>query len=133
MLNKATVIGNLGINADVRATRDGVTVVNLSVASNEVFRDKNGVRQKRTEWHRVSVFGKPADALKDFLVKGRQVYIEGRLETTKYEDSHGVERYNTRIVVRPGRGLIQLLGHRSQRTSEPTQKSVKEELESLND
>jgi single-strand DNA-binding protein len=133
MLNRATLIGNLGADADVRATRDGVTVVNLRVASNERFRDKNGNPQQRTEWHRVTVFGQVAEALQDYLVKGRQVYIEGKMETSNYEDSEGVQRWNTKIVVRPGRGLIQLLGARPQRPVAASSEEVDKALKSLED
>lgn len=97
-LNKAMIIGNLGADPEVRYTKSGSAVSNLSVATNEKWTDKSGQRQERTEWHRVVVFGKTAENCSKYLKKGRQVYVEGRIQTNDWEDKDGNKRYTTEIV-----------------------------------
>lgn len=97
-LNKAMIIGNLGADPDVRFTNSGTPVCDLSVATNEKWKDKSGQKQERTEWHKVTVFGKTAENCGKYLKKGRQVYVEGRIQTEQWEDRDGNKRYTTKII-----------------------------------
>jgi len=97
-VNKVILIGNLGNDPDVRTTQSGTPVANLSIATNEVFKDASGERQERTEWHRVVAFGRTAENCGKYLSKGRSVYVEGRLQTRKWTDQNGQDRYSTEIV-----------------------------------
>ncbi|MFP4597838.1 MAG: single-stranded DNA-binding protein [Persicimonas sp.] len=97
-VNKAIIIGNLGSDPEVRYTQSGTAVANLSIATNERWTDKSGQKQERTEWHRVVVFGKTAENCQKYLSKGRQVYVEGRLQTDEWEDRDGNKRKTTEIV-----------------------------------
>ncbi len=108
-INKAIIVGNLGDDPEVRYTPNGDQVASISVATTEYWKDRNtGERQERTEWHRISLFGRTAETAGQYLKKGSQVYIEGRLQTSKYTDNNGIERYQTNI-----RGdVMQMLGSR---------------------
>lgn len=98
MLNKATLIGNLGRDPEVRYTPDGLAVANFSIATSEKWKDKNsGEMQERTEWHRIVAFGRLGEICGEYLSKGKQVYIEGRIQTRSWEKD-GVTRYTTEIV-----------------------------------
>src|SRR5262245_22711638 len=97
-VNKVILIGNLGADPDLRYTSGGQAVCDLRVATNESWNDKNGQKQERTEWHRVVFWGKPAEIIKQYLSKGRRIYIEGRLQTRSWEDKQGQKRYTTEIV-----------------------------------
>lgn len=98
-VNKVILIGNLGADPELKYTPTGNRpVCNLSVATNEVFKDKGGQRQERTEWHRVTVWGEQAENCNKYLRKGRSVYIEGRLQTRSWDDKEGKKRYSTEIV-----------------------------------
>src|SRR5271155_971032 len=109
-INKAIVVGNLGRDPEVRALPSGQNVANFSLATTERFTDRSGTKQQRTEWHRVVAFGKLADTCQQFLTKGRQVYVEGRLTTRRYEAKDGSgTRYQTEIVARQ----MRLLGNRA--------------------
>ena len=96
-VNKAIIIGNLGADPEVKTSQGGTTFANLSVATNEKWTDKSGQKQERTEWHRVTVFGKTAENCGKYLKKGRQVYVEGKIQTDKYEKD-GQTHYSTKIV-----------------------------------
>jgi len=104
-LNKVMVIGNLGSDPEVRTTQGGTTVANFSVATTEV-RGSGDERQEFTEWHRIVVWGRQAETCQQYLTKGRQVYLEGRLQTRSYEDREGVKRSATEIVAQQ----VQFLG-----------------------
>ncbi len=110
-INKVIVIGNLGANPEIRTLpKSGENVANFSVATKERFTDRAGTKQERTEWHRVVAFGRIADTCQQFLSKGRQVYVEGRLTTRQYEAKDGSgKRYRTEIVARQ----LRLLGNRA--------------------
>ncbi len=110
-INKVIVIGNLGANPVIRTLpKSGQNVANFSLATTERFTDRNGDKQERTEWHRVVAFGRIADTCQQFLTKGRQVYVEGRLTTRQYEAKDGSgKRYRTEIVARQ----LRLLGNRA--------------------
>ncbi|MCB0413168.1 MAG: single-stranded DNA-binding protein [Bdellovibrionales bacterium] len=97
-VNKAIIIGRLGTDPEIRQVSSGQTVATLSVATSEAWNDKNGQKQERTEWHRVVVWGKLAELCGKYLSKGRQVYLEGRLQTRSWEDQQGQKRYTTEIV-----------------------------------
>jgi single-strand DNA-binding protein len=97
-VNKVILIGNLGADPELKYTASNRPVCNLSVATNEVFKDKSGQRQERTEWHRVTVWGEQAEHCSKYLSKGRSVYVEGRLQTRSWDDKEGKKRYSTDIV-----------------------------------
>lgn len=110
MLNKVLIIGNLGRDPEIRHTQSGDTVCNLSVATSESWRDKNsGEKREKTEWHRVSIFGKTAEFAEKYLRKGSKVYIEGQLQTRKWTDQSGAEKYATEIVISGFKGALQAL------------------------
>ena len=95
-VNKALIIGSVGKDPEVRATADGNCIVNLSVATSESYKDKGGNKVENTEWHRVSAFGKLAEIIRDYVVKGSKVYIEGKIKTRKWQDKDGKDQYTTR-------------------------------------
>ncbi len=97
-VNKVILLGNLGRDPETRYTTGGDAVTNLNIATSEQWKDKSGEKQERTEWHRVVLFGRQAEVAGEYLKKGRPVYIEGRLQTRKYTDKDGVEKYSTEIV-----------------------------------
>jgi single-strand DNA-binding protein len=97
-VNKVILLGNLGRDPETRYTTGGDAVTNLNIATSEQWKDKSGEKQERTEWHRVVLFGRQAEIAGEYLKKGRSVYIEGRLQTRKYTDKDGVEKYSTEIV-----------------------------------
>lgn len=97
-MNKAIIIGNLGGDPEKRVTGNGQAVTTFNVATNERWTDKSGQKQERTEWHRIVVWGTQADSCAQYLAKGRQVYIEGRLQTRQWDDKEGNKRYTTEIV-----------------------------------
>lgn len=96
-VNKTILVGNLGRDAELRYTPGGAAVATLNLATQEVWNDKSGQRQEKTEWHRVILWGKPAEALAEYLTKGKQIYIEGRLQTRQWDDKDGNKRYTTEI------------------------------------
>jgi single-strand DNA-binding protein len=96
-LNKVILIGNLGRDPEVRYTQSGTAVANFTLATNEVWTDKGGERQERTEWHRIVVWGKQAEIVREYLSKGRQVYVEGSLQTRQWDDREGNKRTTTEI------------------------------------
>ena len=105
-VNTVTVIGNLGGDPQTRSLPSGDSVANFSLATTERFTDRSGARQERTEWHRIVAFGKLAETCAQYLSKGRQVYVEGRLTTREYEAKDGSgKRYRTEIVARQVRFL----------------------------
>lgn len=97
-LNKVMIIGRLGKDPEVRYTQGGQAVASLSVATDSRWTNKSGERQEKTEWHRVKAWGKLAELAGEYLAKGRQVYVEGRLETSEYTDKEGVKKYSTEII-----------------------------------
>jgi single-strand DNA-binding protein len=97
-LNKAILIGNLGKDPEVRYTPSGLGIANFNIATSETWTNKEGEKETRTEWHRIVAFGKLAEICGEYLSKGKQVYIEGRIQTRDWEDQNGVKRYTTEIV-----------------------------------
>ena len=96
-VNKVILVGNLGRDAELRYTPGGAAVAKFSIATTEVWNDKGGQRQERTEWHNIDLWGKQAESLSEYLVKGKQVYVEGRLQTDEYTDKEGVKRKSTKV------------------------------------
>jgi single-strand DNA-binding protein len=113
-VNKVILVGNLGRDPEVRSFPNGGKVCNLRIATSETWRDKaTGERKERTEWHSVAIFSEPlAKIAEQFLRKGSKVYLEGQLETRKWQDQSGNDRYSTEVVLRPYRGELTLLDSR---------------------
>lgn len=115
-VNKVILIGNLGRDPEVRTFQNGGKVCNLRIATSESWKDRNtGERRERTEWHSVAIFSEPlARIAEQYLRKGSKVYIEGQLETRKWQDQSGQDRYSTEVVLRPYRGELTLLDSRGE-------------------
>lgn len=112
-VNKVILVGNLGKDPEVRYTPDGRGIANLTVATSETWKDKSsGQQQEKTEWHRVVIFGKLAEIAGEYLRKGSQVYLEGKLQTRKWQDKDGADRYSTEVVIDGFTGSMQMLGSR---------------------
>ena len=107
-VNKVILIGNLGVDPELRYTSGNQAVADLRLATSRRWRDKNGEMQEDTQWHRVVVWGRQAEQCKEYLAKGRQVFIEGRLQTRSWEDREGAKRYTTEVVAQN----VQFLGNR---------------------
>lgn len=97
-VNNVNILGHLGRDPETRFMPDGKPVTNLNIATSKVFKDKNGEKQERTEWHRIVLFGRNAEVAKEFLKKGSMAHITGELRTRKWTDKAGVERYTTEII-----------------------------------
>lgn len=111
-VNKVILIGNLGQEPEVRYMPNGSPVANITLATSEIWRDKQtGENREKTEWHRVVLFGKLAEVAGEYLHKGSQIYIEGSLQTRKWQDQNGLDRYTTEVIVNVG-GTMQMLGGR---------------------
>ncbi|RJG49411.1 single-stranded DNA-binding protein [Motilimonas pumila] len=112
-INKVILVGNLGQDPEVRYMPNGGGVANITIATSESWRDKQtGEQKEKTEWHRVVLFGKLAEVAGEYLRKGSQVYIEGQLQTRKWQDQNGQDRYSTEVVVQGFNGVMQMLGGR---------------------
>ena len=113
-VNKVILIGNVGRDPEIRYTQSGEPIANFTLATNEVWNDKSGQKQERTEWHRVEVFGKTAQVVRDYVTKGRPVYVEGSIRYEEWTDKDGNKRNTTRVRVSgPGSRLV-LLGSRGE-------------------
>ncbi|MEC9216875.1 MAG: single-stranded DNA-binding protein [Pseudomonadota bacterium] len=115
-VNKVTLIGNLGRDPEVRSTQDGMKIVNLSLATSENWKDRNsGERRERTEWHRVVIFNENlARVAEQYLRKGSKIYVEGQLQTRKWTDQNGQDRYTTEVVLQRYRGELTMLDGRGE-------------------
>ncbi len=111
-LNKVILIGNLGRDPELRYTQSGQAVANFTLATTESITKRDGEREDRTEWHRIVAWGKLAEICGEYLSKGRQIYVEGRIQTREWEDKEGNKRWTTEIVARN----MQMLGRRSEGT-----------------
>ena len=96
-VNKVILVGNLGRDSELRYTPGGAAVATLNLATTEVWNDRNNQRQEKTEWHRVVLWGKQAESLQEYLTKGKQIYVEGRLQTRQWDDKDGNKKYTTEI------------------------------------
>lgn len=108
-VNKVILVGNLGKDPEVRYMPSGDAITNITLATTDSWKDKNGEKQEKTEWHRVAFFGRLAEIAGEYLKKGSQVYVEGRLQTRKWQDKEGQDRYTTEIIA----DRMQMLGSRS--------------------
>lgn len=128
-VNRVILVGNVGKDPETFATQDGRKIVNLSIATSETWRDKqSGERRERTEWHRVVIFNEGlAKIAEQYLRKGSKIYIEGQLQTRKYTDKEGVERYSTEIVLQQYRGELTLLDSKGDREEAPAQRREPEQ------
>ena len=114
-INKVILVGNLGADPEVRFMPNGNAVANITIATSDSWRDKqSGEQREKTEWHRVVLFGKLAEVAGEYLRKGSQVYIEGQLQTRKWQDQSGQDRYSTEVVVQGFNGVMQMLGGKQQ-------------------
>ncbi|MDF4592304.1 single-stranded DNA-binding protein [Vibrio parahaemolyticus] len=114
-INKVILVGNLGNDPEIRYMPNGGVVANITIATSESWRDKaTGEQREKTEWHRVVLFGKLAEVAGEYLRKGSQVYVEGQLQTRKWQDQSGQDRYSTEVVVQGFNGVMQMLGGRAQ-------------------
>ncbi|MHB8830230.1 MAG: single-stranded DNA-binding protein [Syntrophales bacterium] len=114
MINKAILVGRLGKDPEVRYTPDGMMVTNFTMATDEQWKDKNGDKAQKTEWHKIVTFGKLAEICGKYLIKGKLVFVEGRIQTRSWEDKDGVKRYTTEIVA----SNMQMLDSKGQRDSD---------------
>lgn len=114
-VNKVIILGNLGKDPEVRTFPNGGKVCNFPVATSETWRDRNsGEKQERTQWHNIAIFSEPlVNIAERFLKKGSKIYVEGQLETRKWQDNAGADRYSTEVVLRPYKGEITLLDNKS--------------------
>jgi single-strand DNA-binding protein len=112
-VNKVILVGNLGKDPEVRYTPDGKAVASLTVATSESWKDQQGQVQEKTEWHRISIFGKLAEIAGEYLRKGSQAYFEGKLQTRKWTNKEGQDQYTTEIVLDQFNGVMQMLGGKS--------------------
>jgi single-strand DNA-binding protein len=122
-VNKVILIGNLGRDPEVRYMPDGGAITNISIATTESWKDKEGEKQEKTEWHRVAFFGRLAEIAGEYLKKGGQVYVEGRLQTRKWQDKDGNDKYTTEIVA----DRMQMLGSRGDRGETPAERAASSE------
>ncbi len=112
-VNKVILVGNLGNDPEIRYMPSGGAVANITIATSESWRDKaTGEQREKTEWHRVALFGKLAEVAGEYLRKGSQVYIEGQLQTRKWQNQQGQDQYTTEVVVQGFNGVMQMLGGR---------------------
>ena len=127
-INKVILVGNLGAKPEIKYASNGNAISNLSIATSESWTDKStGQKQERTEWHRVSLFGKVAEIAGQYLDKGSKVYVEGKLQTRKWQDQNGQDRYTTEVVISGYSGTLQMLDRRDDtNTSAPSQESQPE-------
>ena len=119
-INKVILIGNLGANPELKYGSNGNAIVNLSLATSEAWTDKSGAKQERVEWHRVCLFGKLAEVISQHCEKGSKLYVEGRLQTRKWQAKDGQDRYTTEIVVSGFNGIVQMLNAK-EKVSGPAQ------------
>lgn len=115
-VNKVIVLGRLGADPEVKSLSSGNSVANFNIATSETWNDRDGQKQERTEWHRIVVWGKMAEICGKYLAKGRQVFVEGRLQTRQWEDQQGNKRYTTEIVA----NNVQFIGGSSNYTGDST-------------
>ena len=114
-VNKVILVGNLGADPEIRRTQDGKAIANMSIATSETWRDKNsGERREKTEWHRVVCFNDGLNkVIEQYVKKGTTVYIEGNLQTRKWQDQEGKDKYTTEVVLQPYTGVLTMLGGRN--------------------
>ena len=115
-VNKVILVGNLGADPEIRYTPGGTAVANFRIATTESYKNKEGQKEEKTEWHRIVTFGKLAEICGEYLNKGKQVYLEGRIQTSQWDDKEGNKRYTTEIVC----NQMQMLGRVGDKGTVPT-------------
>ena len=130
-INKVILVGNLGAKPEIKYASNGNAISNLSIATSESWTDKStGQKQERTEWHRVSLFGKVAEIAGQYLDKGSKVYVEGKLQTRKWQDQNGQDRYTTEVVISGFNGTLQMLDRRDDMNSNATSQQTQPQSQS---
>ena len=131
-VNKVIIVGNLGKDPEVRTFPNGGKVCNFPVATSETWRDRNsGEKQERTQWHNIAIFSEPlVNIAERFLKKGSKIFVEGQLETRKWQDNTGADRYSTEVVLRPYKGELTLLDNKSE-TDNTQRESLSESTTSI--
>lgn len=126
-VNKVILIGNLGRDPEIRSTQDGREIANLALATSESWKDKStGERKEKTEWHRITIFNeKLVEIVKNYVKKGSKVYIEGALQTRKWTDKDGMEKYSTEVVLQGFNGVLTMLDGKKADTTESIVQEVK--------
>ena len=122
-VNKVILVGNLGKDPEIKYSAQGKAIANLTLATSESWKDQSGQMQEKTEWHRVSMFGKLAEIAGEYLRKGSQIYIEGKLQTRKWTNKDGQDQYTTEIVLDPFNGVMQMLGGKQQDAQQAPQQA----------
>jgi single-strand DNA-binding protein len=131
-VNRVILLGNVGQDPEIRSTKDGKEVANLSVATSEQWKDKNtGEKKSKTEWHRVVVFGSLVSVVKNYVKKGSQIYVEGKLQTRKWKDNSGADKYTTEVVLQGFNSTLTMLD--SRQTNEYDQTAPEEKVEKAQD
>lgn len=120
-LNKVQLIGNVGRDPEIRHTKDGNPIANMSIATSDTWKDKQGQKQEKTEWHRIVVFGKLAEIIQKYVNKGDKLFIEGKLQTKKWTDKNGQDRYTTEVVLDGFGGQLIMLGSKGGGNQQPQQ------------
>ena len=132
-INKVILVGNLGAKPEIKYASNGNAISNLSVATSESWTDKStGQKQERTEWHRVSLFGKVAEIAGQYLDKGSKVYVEGKLQTRKWQDQNGQDRYTTEVVISGYSGTLQMLDRRDDMNSNNASQQAQPQAQNSN-
>lgn len=132
-INKVILVGNLGAKPEIKYASNGNAISNLSVATSESWTDKStGQKQERTEWHRVSLFGKVAEIAGQYLDKGSKVYVEGKLQTRKWQDQNGQDRYTTEVVISGYSGTLQMLDRRDDMNSNNVSQQAQPQAQNSN-
>ena len=130
-INKVILVGNLGAKPEIKYASNGNAISNLSIATSESWTDKStGQKQERTEWHRVSLFGKVAEIAGQYLDKGSKVYVEGKLQTRKWQDQNGQDRYTTEVVISGYSGTLQMLDRRDDMNSNAPSQQLQSQSQS---
>lgn len=132
-VNKVILIGNVGKDPEIRYFKDGNGVAVFSLATSENWKDKSGEKQERTEWHNVEVFGKTAEVIRDYVTKGKPLYIEGQIRTEEWEDKDGNKRKTTKIRVAGPNSRVVLLGSKGDSQTKPKPQSQDDPFEATDD
>ena len=129
-LNKVCLIGNLGKDPEIRTTKDGKEIASFSLATTESWKDKNtGERKDKTEWHNITAFGAVVGVIKNYVKKGSKLYIEGKIETSKYTDKEGIEKYATKVVLQGFNGTLKMLDSKGKDSSD--EKMTAQDIDNL--
>lgn len=126
-VNKVILVGNIGQDPDIRFTADGKAIANLSLATSESWKDQQGNKQEKTEWHRIVVFGKLAEIVQQYVTKGSKLYVEGKLQTRKYQAQDGSDRYTTEVIVDSFNGVLQMLDSRQDNGQQGQQQNYQQQ------